>query len=451
MSRSLRALSLLVRLFVSYAWQWLLVKTVGSRRFGARWDRVHTRNAQRVAASFTGLRGGFIKLGQVIAVIGGFLPEAYRQHLSALQDRVPPRPFAEIETRLKTALGPNAVELFGELDRQPIAAASLAQVHRATLPDGRQVAVKVLYPGIEALIEADLRTLRWLLPLLRFLFPIQGLQRVHEQLGSMLRRETNYDREERNMRRVRGFFQDRSDVVVPSVVPELTGEAVLTMSYESGCSLGDRAELERQGIDPVAVARLLTRCYLTMLFEHRHFHADPHPGNFLVRPGPTLVILDYGAVEMVTPNLVEGLTLAAMGALCRNPEQVLDGAEMMGFAAPDADRELLRSTGLKVLKSLGKLNISNYEKLDPRQVRKQVAPPLSELRPLLRHMQYPEGFFYVERTLGLLFGLIAQLAPSQGLPGIGAPLLSRFMLKRVAAKPPAPAPANKQALEDRPE
>lgn len=435
MLRFLLAFTLVAQVVSSYLVQWLLVKATGGRFFQGRWQTVHNANAQRLTRRFATLRGGFIKLGQVIAVMGGFLPEPYQRHLATLQDRVPPQPFSQIETRLRQALGPDALSRFGSFEETPIAAASLAQVHRAQLADGREVAIKILYPGIEKLIESDLKFLQRLLPLLRLLVPIVGLERVHEQLSAMLRRETDYGRERLNMETVRSIFAHRTDVVVPQVVEELCGDAVLTMSFELGESLGRPEELQAHGIDPEAVATLLTDCYLTMLFEHRRFHADPHPGNFLVRPGPVLVILDYGAVESVTEQMVEGLKTAAVGALCRNPEQVLDGAEQMGFAAPDADRQLLRRAGRKVLRSLGELQVADYDKLNPHQVRQQVAPPLSELRPLLRHIQYPEGYFYVERTLALLFGLVARLAPQRGLPGIAAPLISKVMLRGLAAKP----------------
>lgn len=435
MFRFLRTLLLVSQVLGSYIVQWLLVRITFRRLFHSRWAIVHETNARRLANTFTALRGGFIKLGQVIAVMGGFLPEPYQRLLSALQDRVPPQPFDQIRARLCQELGPNALEEFGKFDQHPIAAASLAQVHSAQLPDGRHLAVKVLYPGIEKLIHCDLLTLKRLLPLLRILLPIQGLERVHEQLSAMLLRETDYGRERQNMQTVREIFAGRTNVVTPKVVEELSGSSILTMSFETGTGLGSPEELRREGIDPEAVASLLTDCYLTMLFEHRRFHADPHPGNFLVRPGPTLVILDYGAVETVTEQLVEGLKTAAIGALCRNPEQVLDGAEQMGFAAPDGDRELLRRAGRKVLHSLSQLKVANYHKLNPRQVRRQIAPPLAELRPLLRHMQYPEGYFYVERTLALLFGLVGQLSPERGLPGIAAPLLSKVMLRGLAAPP----------------
>jgi ubiquinone biosynthesis protein len=182
------------------------------------------------------------------------------------------------------------------------------------------------------------------------------------------------------------------------------------------------------------VARLLTESYFTMLFEHRVLHADPHPGNFLVRPGPTLVILDYGAVEEVTEPLARGLKTVILGALTRNADQVLEGAEQMGFVAPNGDRELLREVGREYLKTLATLRVSDFSSFDKSDVQKLAGYSLvrGRLREVMRSVEYPDGYFYLERTLALLFGLVGQLEPTRGLPGVAAPIASKLMLRSLA-------------------
>ncbi|MBM4362057.1 MAG: AarF/ABC1/UbiB kinase family protein, partial [Deltaproteobacteria bacterium] len=339
MLRTLRALLLVVALLASYGLHLLLEPLLGPSRAAARLERVHARNAARVTTAFTELRGVFIKLGQVLSVLGSFLPLAYGRALERLQDRVPPRPFAEISGRLESALGAGAVKRFRQLDEAPIAAASLAQVHRAVTADGRPVAVKVLYPGIERLIRGDLAVLRFALPALQLLLPVGRLDRALEQLTAMLGRETDYAQERKNLARMRAAFGSRGDVVVPGVIEELSGPGVLTMTYEEGLKITDFDALAAAGIDRNAVATLLVDCYFEMLFENRLFHADPHPGNFLVRPGPVLVILDHGAVEEVTPALAEGMQEVLIGGISRDAERVLQGLDRMGFVAEGGDRE----------------------------------------------------------------------------------------------------------------
>jgi ubiquinone biosynthesis protein len=442
MTRSVRAFFLIASVLASYAAQWLLVRLglllgSGARRvFSERWQRVHERNARRLQRGFTELRGVFIKLGQVISVLGGFLPVQYRQALEKLQDQVPPRPFAEVEGRLEEAFGKGALGRYASFSPAALAAASLAQVHRATMHDGRDVAVKVLYPGIERLIQRDLFVLGLFLPIINRVFPIVRADRVLAQLGAMLRRETDYENERRNMDRLRAVFEERSDVIVPSVVPELSHRGVLTMSFEAGVRITDLLREPSSELDAKDVARLITESYFTMLFEHRVLHADPHPGNFLVRPGPCLVILDYGAVEEVSEPLVRGLKTVILGALTRNADQVLEGAEQMGFVAPNGDRELLREVGREYLKTLATLRVTNFSSFDREALHKLAGSSYEllrgRLREVMRSVEYPDGYFYLERTLALLFGLVGQLEPTRGLPGVAAPIASKLMLRSLA-------------------
>ncbi len=239
MLRSLRALVLFWTVFGSYGLHWLLAHVLSETRARKRLDGVHRRNARRLAQGFSRLRGVFIKMGQVLSVMGTFLPTAYGEELEGLQDRVPPRPFSEIEARLREAFGQDALSLFGSFERQPIAAASLAQVHRATTRDGKTLAVKVLYPGIEQLIRRDLLVLRSLLPVVRRLLPISRVERNLDQLEAMLERETDYRHERSNIELLRNVFKKRNDVPVPEVVDALPSGGVLSMSFEEGIKNND--------------------------------------------------------------------------------------------------------------------------------------------------------------------------------------------------------------------
>ena len=166
-------------------------------------------------------------------------------------------------------------------------------------------------------------------------------------------------------------------------------------------------------------------------------HADPHPGNFLLRPGPTLVILD-GAVEEVTEPLARGLETVILGALTRNADQVLTGAEQMGFIAAGGDRQLLRDLGRRYLETLASVRISDFSSFDRAELRKLsgYAVVRGRLREVMRSVEYPDGYFYLERTLALLFGLVGQLEPARGLPGVAAPIASKLLLRSLARPRP---------------
>lgn len=439
MIRSLRALLMFWTIFASYGIQWVLSRLFGRRRLKARLERVNRANARRLAIGFTRLRGVFIKMGQVLSVMGTFLPSAFGEELEKLQDQVPPRPFREIEGRLEEALGPDPLSSFQSFNHEALAAASLAQVHRAVTKDGRAVAVKVLYPGVEKLIRRDLAVMRSIMPVLRRLVVMSRIERVLDQLGAMLARETDYANEKSNMQRMRELFADREDVVVPSVVDELTNKGVLTMTFEEGTKISDQSTLRERGIDTEAVARLLVECYFKMLFDAGVFHADPHPGNFLVRPGPILVILDYGAVEEVTEALGEGMKTVVMGAITRNDEMILSGLERMGFVAEGGDRELLADVGREYLQVLANVKIEDFSRIDRKAVEQLSGyeQTRGRLRDIMRSVEYPEGYFYVERTLVLLFGLVGQLAPKVGLPGLVLPFASQAFARSLAQPKPS--------------
>ena len=438
--RSFRALLLFWTIIASYAWEWLLSSLLSEERSRARFARAHVRNARRLAQGFARLRGVFIKMGQVLSVVGTFLPPAFGEALETLQDKVPPRPFSEIEGRLREAFGADPLSRFGSFDRNALAAAALAQVHRATTRDGREIAVKVLYPGIERLIVRDLAVLRSLLPVIKWVVKVGRVERVFHELGAMLARETDYQHERANMARIREIFANHPSVVVPDVIDELTAGGVLSMSFEAGTKINDLEAQQEQGIDAQALARLLVECYFTMLLQHRVFHADPHPGNFLARPGPKLVILDYGAVEELTPALSSGMQVVVLGAITRNDDQILAGLEQMGFIAEGGDRELLKQVGREYLKVLSSVKIEDFSKLDRQTMEKlsgyqQIR---GRLRAVMKSVEYPEGYFYVERTLALLFGLVAQLSPKLGLPGLAMPLASKLFMGGFT--PPAVTP-----------
>jgi len=437
--RRLRALLLFWTIFASYGLTFALSKLVGRERGARMFQRAHVKNARRLARGFSTLRGVFIKVGQVLGVTGTFLPPAFGEALEELQDKVPPQPFSEIEGRLEEAFGPEPLARFGTFDREPLAAASLAQVHRATAPDGRPLAVKVRYPNIEKLIESDLRVLRSILPVIQRLAPIARVERMLDQLEAMLSRETDYEHERGNIERMRGIFAERTDVVIPTVVPELTQAGVLTMSFEEGVKISDQEGQRALGVDPEAVGKLLVECYFEMLLRHRVFHADPHPGNFLVRAGPKLVVLDFGAVEEVTPALAEGMKSVVLGVLAKNDDQILEGLEHMGFVTATGDRELLRQVGREYLGVLATTKIGDFSRFDREQIEKlsgfkQVR---GRLRQIMKSVEYPDGYFYVERTLVLLFGLAGHLAPRLGLPGLVLPYASRALAGAFIARPPS--------------
>ena len=190
--RLVRALWVFGLIYVSYMLQLTLVRWLGEARVGKRWAKLHRRNAKRMYRGFVRLRGVYIKLGQILSLMGNFLPRAYADELEALQDEVPPQPYRRMARSFRRSMGRSPDEVYATFAHEPLAAASLGQVHEATTQAGERVAVKILYPNVATIIAIDLRVLGWALRVYRRFVPVQQIERVHEQLKDMLERETNY-------------------------------------------------------------------------------------------------------------------------------------------------------------------------------------------------------------------------------------------------------------------
>jgi ubiquinone biosynthesis protein len=254
----------------------------------------------RAAASLcTSLGATFIKVGQIASTRADLLPEPVIRELARLRDEVPPFPPGEVRRVIEGALGKPVEALFATFAEEPVAAASVAQVHRAILPDGRVVAVKVRRPDIERKVALDRsillatgRALERIVPSLR-LIALEGALRqfcaaVEEQLDLRIEAENN--------RRFTANFADDPDLVFPELVPELSGESVLTMEFVEGVHERD---LETSAVDPKAVARTGMRCVCRMIFLHGFVHADLHPGNMRFLPPQSVALFDLGLVGRI--------------------------------------------------------------------------------------------------------------------------------------------------------
>jgi len=420
-----------------------------------RRTRVDERNAKRLLNGMLRLRGVYIKLGQVLSVMGGFLPDVYAKELEQLQDAVPPHPFDEIEEAFVESLGKRPQDCFRSIDATPLAAASLGQVHIAYLKDGTKVAVKVLYPGIRDVIRVDMRVIGLALRVYMRFVPVQNLESVHHALVDLLRRETDYEHEARCMETMAKQFEEEDDILFPSVFHEFTTKNVLTMTFMEGFKITNFDEYEKYGIDRTEVATRVTTCGYKQLFVHRFFHADPHPGNFLIQPGvdggpPKLVILDFGAISEVEAHMVDGMVDVLRGMFEADDSLVLGGIETMGFVAPGADRVLLEKTVKTYFQKLLRIQDRTAGALiraDNKELRDLVDPEVArrEIRGLMKSIRYPDNWFYCERAAIMLFWLVGRIDPELDTFAIGFPYVMPLLMERIATKA---AEAERKASED---
>ena len=365
------------------------------------WELAHRRGAGRLLDAAESLGGTLIKAGQFASSRPDLLPAAYTGELSSLQDRVPPQPAGVIEEAVARELGRPIEEVFESFDREPVAAASIAQVHRATLRDGREVAVKVRYPGIPGLIETDLQALESIFDVIARLEPDVRLRPIADYLRWTLPLELDFGREAGAMTSLRRALGHRADVVVPGVVGEVSTERLLVMDFVEGVRISDRDALVAAGIDPGEVAERLNDVFADGLFRRGVLHADPHPGNLLVQPGPEgprLVLLDHGLTMDLEPSFVA--TLGRMvGAMREGDMETLTASlgETGLPIGPQTDVETLLGV-VGVLLGGG---------------REEARPELGELgRGLGASVgDLPPRLLLVGRAIGLLDGITRTLAP----------------------------------------
>lgn len=227
------------------------------------------------------------------------LPKEYSTHLKVLQDSVTPRPWADVQRTLEQDFGSDVATMFRHIDAEPIAAASLAQVHRATTLDGQDVAVKVQYPGLQRQMHGDLWTMRTLLRVVGKAFPAFEFSWMLPEFEKNLIDELDFRKEANNAAEIAALLSDRSDVYIPATVQALSSSRVHTMEFIDGVKVTDLDGLRGLDIDPADIATTVSSTFGDMTFCHGLVHCDPHPGNLLVRRSkatgaPQLVILDHG-------------------------------------------------------------------------------------------------------------------------------------------------------------
>lgn len=261
-------------------------------------------NARKIVATMGELKGAAMKLGQMMSILPENLPEEFRQELALLQTESPSMPYEQIREIIERSLGRSLPEIFLRFDPEPIGAASIGQVHRAKLFDGREVAVKIRYPGIESTLESDLQNLGSLMKLGVVMAEAEKLDAVLTELKAGLLAEADYKKEAENLRHY-GAKLEAMGAVVPKVLDELSTEDVLTMSFIDGRKLdGALKEEPEPGRHELALS--LTDIFLRMFHEEQFLHADPHPGNFLLTPDRKIAFLDFGCVRTYSPAFTDG-------------------------------------------------------------------------------------------------------------------------------------------------
>ena len=313
----------------------------GERIWGKRRGSAKTGlpDPARVRRALEDLGPSFIKLGQLLSTRGDVLPPEYIEELSKLQDQVPPVPFDQIHPVIEGELRRPLEDIFDHIDPQPLAAASVAQVHEARLKNGARVAVKIIRPGIDKRIQKDLQLMYYFADKIEknmALGRILGAINLVKEFERTIFRELNMMVEGGHIERFAENFKDIDEIVIPRVHWAYTAKSVLVMEHIEGIKMDNVAEIKRRGIDPQEVAMIGLRSFSRQLMEVGIFHADPHPGNTLVMFDGRVSLVDFGIVGYLDEETMLQIAHVFLGFSEHDYDMVMEAFEAAGLINPDS-------------------------------------------------------------------------------------------------------------------
>ncbi|XHX78046.1 MAG: ABC1 kinase family protein [Stenomitos frigidus ULC029] len=375
-----------------------------------RFPQHRNRRAQWLVGTLLDLGPTFIKIGQALSTRGDLLPSEYIQALGQLQDRVPEFGADEAIAIIESELGSPLYTLYRDFDRNPIAAASLGQVHKARLHTGEEIVIKVQRPGLDTLFDLDLRVLRRLLRFSQRYLPWTqeyDLEAIYDEFALVLYQEIDYVQEAINADRFRYNFRDHARIVAPKVYPKYTTKKVLTMDYVPGIKINDRQSLEAIGINVKEINQLGICSYLKQLLQDGFFQADPHPGNMSVSPDGCLIFYDFGMMAEVKSIDKDQMVRTFFAVLRKDTDQVIHTLTTMGLIEPVSDMAPIRRVMGFVLERFTEKPIALQEFS---QVKQEVSALFAQ-----QPFRLPAKMTFILKALTTLDGVARDLDPHYSL------------------------------------
>ncbi|XP_059431726.1 protein ACTIVITY OF BC1 COMPLEX KINASE 8, chloroplastic [Corylus avellana] len=399
----------------------------------------------------------FIKIGQQFSTRVDILAQEYVDQLSELQDQVPPFPSETAVSIVEEELGAPVNDIFDRFDYEPIAAASLGQVHRARLK-GQDVVIKVQRPGLKGLFDIDLKNLRVIAEYLQKVDPkSDGAKRdwvaIYDECASVLYQEIDYTKEAANAELFASNFKNMDYVKVPSIFWEYTTPQVLTMEYVPGIKINKIQALDQLGVDRQRLGRYAVESYLEQILSHGFFHADPHPGNIAVDDvnGGRLIFYDFGMMGSISQNIREGLLETFYGVYEKNPDKVLQAMIQMGVLVPTGDMTAVRRTAQFFLNSFEERLAAQRKEREIAAAELGFKKPLSKEERVKKKKQrlaaigedllaiaadqpfrFPATFTFVVRAFSVLDGIGKGLDPRFDITEIAKPYAMELLRFREA-------------------
>lgn len=372
-----------------------------------------------------------IKLGQFLSSRADILPEKALEALSSLQDEVPPESFSHVISVIESELGKTVDQVFSLLERKATAAASLGQVHKATLlSNGEQVAVKVQRPHIEQLVAMDLSTLKFVIWVINRLVDTSGfidLMGVYHEFKRTVYEEIDYLTEAKNAQRFQEMFQDDPQIKIPHIYEEYSSQRMLVLEWIEGIKINDYTALEAVSIDRLEVANRTVRAYFHQFFEAGFFHADPHPGNIFVQAGPPevgpiIAFVDFGMVGNLNKGMKKSLKELFLSFVLRDSHALVTALSRLGFIGQGANM-LALERGVSLM-------MEQYYGMTLGEARDMDIPDIAEDVGKLMYgqpFQIPAQFAFTGRAISTLVGVATGLAPTFNFVDVATPYARKFL------------------------
>lgn len=386
-----------------------------------------TREA-RIRLALVELGPTFIKLGQLLSTRPDIVGSALADELKELRCNAPADDFREIKALIEQELGQPLDELFAEFQSTPMASASIGQVHRARLRTGEEVVVKVQHIGIEAKIREDLEVLAGLAQLAERIPEFQPYRPVATtaEMSRTLRRELDFGREERNLHQFVALLADNPHVRVPRPFVDLCTSKILTMEYLSGMHVDETARLVASGIDRDEVARRGGELYMKMIFTHGFYHADPHPGNFLIQPGGIICLLDFGSVGRIDERLRDDIGDMLLAIVQNDVPMLVTMIKKIGHLPAQLDEAALANDAADFVGHYSNQPLDRFD----------LSGALHDIVDIVHryNIMLPPQVGLLLKVLITLEGTTKLLSPHFSLMEVMQPFYRRILLRRLSPK-----------------
>ena len=390
-------------------WRTLRIKRrlFGAERMEAATHKFHSDAATSVVRLAVKQQGMIVKMCQFLGARADVLMEEYVRTLSLVHDSVPPRPWEEVKNRIEEELGAPVETLFESISDQPVAAASLAQVHRARTHDGHDVAVKVQHVGIDKIVQWDLEAVDLLSNIWSRLETIIDFRPMVAEMRRNAPEEIDFVHEGHAAEEIANLLSQRNDAVVPKIFWELSSLRVLTMDYIDGIKITDNKALREAGVNPPDVADVLIDLYNNMILKYGMFHADPHPGNLFVLPPKTedeslrIGLVDFGLTKSIETDFREQLIVLTSAIIEQQSDAISSTMTDMGFRTREDDPDTYTALGEAFL---GDVLRSGKAYADQEMVA-EINESLGKLLRANPILDLPGDVILIARVMGLLSGL----------------------------------------------